>query len=292
MASSAIPLSCCAQSNSSFTTRASAWLRNCSSCALACPSPGISTPSMATRHLATSFARMLSGIRILILRFLPSPANSTMSRSQSSRSRDVRLRIRYVWPLISRSSVGGVGMAVCSTESQAGISCLLIVSLQNSVQSGWEGRSLCSCPPPLRIDLPEGIHAGQRDGHLGLHNIAAGDFLRLVGSYDTLERPTPVGRQLDAIVLRGAVPEVLLQVDVALVRVVEVESYDDLAGVDKPRQFLAHIAGRVQLVDFRDFALGLRRLDAGNLGNLFPGRAVVRTIELGPQASGLGHLNP
>src|SRR5690606_24222075 len=126
----------------------------------------------------------------------------------------------------------------------------------------------------------------------GLNAIAAGAFLRLVGCHDTLERPTPAGRQLDPIMLRGAIPEVLLQIDVALVRVVEVESYDDLAGIDKPRQFLAHIAGRVQLVDLRDLALGLRRLDAGNLGNLFPSRAVVRTIELGPQASGLGHLNP
>src|SRR5690606_38578837 len=91
------------------------------------------------------------------------------------------------------------------------------------------------------------------------------------------------------IMLRGAIPEVLLQVDVALVRVVEVESYDDLASVDKSRQFLAHIAGRVQLVDFRNFALGLRRLDAGDLGDFLPGRAVFAPVKLGPQTSGLSH---
>src|SRR5690606_8937540 len=126
----------------------------------------------------------------------------------------------------------------------------------------------------------------------GLNAIAAGAFLRLVGCHDTLERPTPAGRQLDPIMLRGAIPEVLLQVDVALVRVVEVESYDDLAGIDKPRQFLAHIAGRVQLINLGHFALRLRRLDAGDLSDLLPGRAVFAPVKLGPQTSGLGHLNP
>src|SRR5690606_31878044 len=82
-------------------------------------------------------------------------------------------------------------------------------------------------------NLSELIDPSQRNRHLRLHHIAGADLLRLVGGDDALERPTEVVGQLDAIVLRDAAPEVFLQIQVPLVRRVEIQRDYNLAGIDE-----------------------------------------------------------
>src|SRR5690606_16125506 len=145
---------------------------------------------------------------------------------------------------------------------------------------------------PTRSDLAELVHTSQRDGYLGLDNVTAVDLLRLVGGDDALERPAEVIGQLDPVVLRGPIPEVLLQIQVPLVRRVEVQGHDDLARIDQAGKLLPDVPRRVQLVDFRHLSFWLRWLNRGDLGDLRKRRAVLGTIKFRPQTSGLSQFDP
>src|SRR5690606_35609769 len=105
--------------------------------------------------------------------------------------------------------------------------------------------------PPLDRNLSVLVDAGQNDGQLGLHYVTGGDLLRLVRGDDTLERPTPIVGQLDSVVHRGAIPEVLFEVQVPLVRRVEIQGNDDLTRIDQAGKLLPDVPRRIQLVDFR-----------------------------------------
>src|SRR5690606_34220375 len=107
--------------------------------------------------------------------------------------------------------------------------------------------------PSVR-DLAELVDTSQRDRHLGLEDVARSDLLRLVGGDDAGERPAPVRGELDPVLARSTVPEILLQGDVAGVAAVKVDGHDHLAGVDDAGKLLPHVTGRVKFVDLSHLA--------------------------------------